>query len=292
MTSPNPSPLDALAGLLEERRRYENWLEQLSARSSESPQHVVERVRSDYVSRLQTVTSQLRARASDLETSAGEFEQRSAALLTEETARRDERAEAELRSAVGEYSSEEAQGILTRCDEEIARLSSDRDAVNAELTRIRDVLESVKEPAPPPPAPMRPTATPAAASAPVPPPPHAPPPLHGTDPSAFDELAFLQSVVQPRDAAPHAASGSDFAPPSPVGQPRRQAPAGEAAHREASAPGGSSSRTAAATPENLVSFLKDAPTEQVKTLRCQECGTMNYPTEWYCERCGGELAAM
>ncbi|MES2525192.1 MAG: hypothetical protein V4617_21050 [Gemmatimonadota bacterium] len=28
-----------------------------------------------------------------------------------------------------------------------------------------------------------------------------------------------------------------------------------------------------------------------KTLRCTECGTMNLPTEWYCERCGGELAA-
>lgn len=31
--------------------------------------------------------------------------------------------------------------------------------------------------------------------------------------------------------------------------------------------------------------------EAVKSLKCQECGTMNFPTEWYCERCGGELAA-
>ena len=31
---------------------------------------------------------------------------------------------------------------------------------------------------------------------------------------------------------------------------------------------------------------------QEKTLRCQDCGAMNYPTEWYCERCGGELAAL
>jgi uncharacterized OB-fold protein len=30
----------------------------------------------------------------------------------------------------------------------------------------------------------------------------------------------------------------------------------------------------------------------VKTLKCQECSTMNYPTEWYCERCGAELAAL
>jgi len=51
---------------------------------------------------------------------------------------------------------------------------------------------------------------------------------------------------------------------------------------------GVSLRQAAGTP----AFLKGMPTEQVKTLKCQECGTMNYPTEWYCERCGGELAAM
>ena len=29
-----------------------------------------------------------------------------------------------------------------------------------------------------------------------------------------------------------------------------------------------------------------------KTLKCPECGTANYPTEWYCERYGGELATM
>ena len=48
----------------------------------------------------------------------------------------------------------------------------------------------------------------------------------------------------------------------------------------------------ALTPGSIPAFLKDMPTEQIKTLKCQECGTMNYPTEWYCERCGGELAAM
>lgn len=36
---------------------------------------------------------------------------------------------------------------------------------------------------------------------------------------------------------------------------------------------------------------KPAGSEPAKTLRCTECGTMNFPTEWYCERCGGELAA-
>jgi hypothetical protein len=36
----------------------------------------------------------------------------------------------------------------------------------------------------------------------------------------------------------------------------------------------------------------DARRENEKTLKCAECGAMNYPTEWYCESCGGELSAL
>jgi uncharacterized OB-fold protein len=32
--------------------------------------------------------------------------------------------------------------------------------------------------------------------------------------------------------------------------------------------------------------------EVAKTLKCKECGTMNLATEWYCESCGAELAAL
>ncbi len=57
--------------------------------------------------------------------------------------------------------------------------------------------------------------------------------------------------------------------------------------------------TAADTPGSTVT----APEEKVqvgpiedptakKTLKCQECGAMNRPTEWYCESCGAELAAI
>ena len=44
--------------------------------------------------------------------------------------------------------------------------------------------------------------------------------------------------------------------------------------------------------EAVPAFLRDVPQEQTKTLRCGDCGAMNYPTEWYCERCGAELAGM
>jgi len=39
-------------------------------------------------------------------------------------------------------------------------------------------------------------------------------------------------------------------------------------------------------------IFKDKMTETAKTLKCAECGAMNYPTEWYCERCGAELASL
>ena len=38
---------------------------------------------------------------------------------------------------------------------------------------------------------------------------------------------------------------------------------------------------------------EDRPSTTVaKTLKCGECGSLNRPTEWYCERCGAELAAL
>jgi len=38
--------------------------------------------------------------------------------------------------------------------------------------------------------------------------------------------------------------------------------------------------------------LKSSVKGDVKTLKCGECGTMNDPTQWYCERCGAELSAI
>jgi hypothetical protein len=75
-----------------------------------------------------------------------------------------------------------------------------------------------------------------------------------------DELAFLRSVTEDdkNQPSPRRASGAQYQ----IDQD--------------------------ATP--LVPVDEDAPVE--KTLKCRECGTMNVPTEWYCENCGAELAAV
>ncbi|MEP7380032.1 MAG: hypothetical protein ABI910_00005 [Gemmatimonadota bacterium] len=327
MTSNDTNPIDALSGLLEERRRYEGWLDQLETRRAESPSHVVDRVRSDYLSRLDGVTQQLRGRASDLEDSATTLRERIAALQGEENTRRDERFELELRALVGEYEPEQAKDSMASCDEAIERLGSERGGLDSELSRITEVLALVSPPPPPEPEPVimlnddssrlvddsdsEPTiadveADSLAASS-------GDRPDRGDGramdtrlppaPSPTEELAFLRSVVDtPREesllsdrrptAAPRSEGGADLLPPPVLTAPRRPVTPLSSSIQSTREPLGGNSSSSILTPGSMPSFLKDMPTEQVKTLKCQECGTMNYPTEWYCERCGGELAAM
>jgi hypothetical protein len=266
MSTAMENPLDALTALLEERARYEQWLAQLEDRRSQTPPHVFDRVRRDYAGRLDDVMTQLRSRATDLDTSVASLDERVNALLAAETARRDARAEVELRAMVGEYETARAESELAACDADIDRLERERTEIASELHRMQQILALVRQPA---------ATAPAAPPAPVETPRAAPPS------GSFDELAFLHSVVD--RPAPAAASE----PASPVNGPMsldRQVP--EPAIRPLG------TMRSAPTPNATPAFLKDMPTEQVKTLKCQECGTMNYPTEWYCERCGGELAAM
>jgi hypothetical protein len=91
-------------------------------------------------------------------------------------------------------------------------------------------------------------------------------------------------------------SGPSRAIPFPSGA----APAATAAHQDElaflrsvtldSAPP-SSRITQNSAPASL--DREERPSQTVaKTLKCGECGSPNRPTEWYCERCGAELAAL
>jgi hypothetical protein len=289
MTNPE-TQMDVLHQLLEERSRYESWLAQLEARRGHTPHHVLERVRSDYSSRLEGVTGQLRGRAVELERSVQGLQARHGALVNEEEQRRDERAETELRAAVGEYSDEHARSAINACDEAIGLLMGQRDVVARELAELQGVLVQIFE-APGATAAATSVLAPVAAVVPT------PQPMERVEPApnAVDELAFLRSVVASPEAVPSVAlpaapaASADLLPPPVLTAPRRPATPLSTAiptPRAAANPAGG------LTPSAVQTFLKDVPAEQVKTLKCAECGTMNLPTEWYCERCGGELAAM
>jgi hypothetical protein len=128
-----------------------------------------------------------------------------------------------------------------------------------------------------------------------------PPPMPRADasrgasgkPNAFDELAFLSSVV-------NTPAGTLDAPPDERTSASPRQSEGEIVNT-ANDPGtvlqGGSARAASSPLAMNVSgnnpiIIKDRMTETAKTLKCAECGAMNYPTEWYCERCGAELASL
>jgi len=308
MSSSTQNPMDAVAALMDERGRYEAWLSTLETRRGATPNHVYDRVRGDYEARLRTVLEQLSGRASELQERADALRAQVADLQRQEDAHRDERAEAELRAAVGEHTPERWAEIRERADAEIGRLSAARQEITADLDRVREVLTvartSREQAAPAQRAPSAPTVIPAPAAAPAPSRRHdaeplvraadRPAPEASEEPSGFDELAFLKSVVGPR-GAPAGSAGTEATLADREARTGHVSNSGNPAGMQHGPPVAASSRVDTPrrpTLDSVPAFLKDVPAEQVKTLKCQECGTMNYPTEWYCERCGGELAAM
>jgi hypothetical protein len=144
----------------------------------------------------------------------------------------------------------------------------------------------------------------------------------------LDELAFLKAVttdVKPKPAPENAGSAKPAAPAAQVGS----APSAPAATPPPSPPGPPSPRKSvvfAPTPPpsveripdldaapGLITLDESSPTlrpstakkeaeprrqedareaQEGKALVCKECGTVNLPTEWYCEKCGAELSAL
>ena len=128
--------------------------------------------------------------------------------------------------------------------------------------------------------------------------PAAPAPAAQQKSNGFDELAFLSSVVDtpagtfdkaPTDMPDEKARRDTFAMRSQedaiTNLGARATPLDMASiEREGPPP------TSGGRPTSAIS--RDTSGEGVKSLKCGECGALNYPTEWYCERCGAELASL
>jgi hypothetical protein len=165
-----------------------------------------------------------------------------------------------------------------------------------------DTLEFLSEPFSSPDNEPEPAPPPAAAPAPAPPPqsagaprftpraaPRAPaaprPPAARAEPAPVDELAFLKSVTgeeERRGSSSRRSNESMARPAEALGT--IEPAAADATRVEPPAP-----PPAPAPPSTSAA---GSSTGNAKTLKCGECGTLNRPTEWYCERCGAELAAL
>lgn len=347
MRKADSSRLETLEALIAEKRKHETHLAKLEERRAATPEHVFNRLRDEYLTKL--TDAQVRA-AAEAESLSGGLEDDEAAVLEVEAklaSLEEERAEAQIRAEVEEWDPKEAQKKLTAMNAAISMAEKERDARKTVAERTRLLLAEARGGTPPKPQasvpggapPMRPTTAGIAGG------------------PNFDELAFLNSVVgrtstpgtpaprpskpivqpteakEPAPAAP--AAPTDLPPnipPSPAPPPPPAAavpapapePAPEPASASAPEPAVQSSlpleapsapapkapepapapppAAAAAEPaaeaeeEEEASGPLGRPTprtsQAIKTLKCAECGSMNYPTEWYCERCGGELAAL
>ena len=290
---------ETIESLLEQRAQYEQWLTKLDAAANNAPAAVRQKVRGDYEGRLRGVIERLRGHAATI---TGELERHQSAQADLDAQRRqaeEELAEAEVRHAVGEYTEEEWQQLSQESEGRLGGLREQLRSVGNEIARLAEVQSLISGPArtaapppapvierapppPPPPPPAEPVyEAPPVAAAPRPAPKPAPPPRQPEPAAPVDELAFLKSVAD-----------EDLKP-----APRRPSNPGMAQ------PGGATTRAVetapAPTPAPAPPPAAPAPTGAktgapgvAKTLKCAECGTLNRPTEWYCERCGAELAGI
>ena len=277
--------------LLEERTRLEAWLAKLDAAGDKTPAEVRGKVESDYRTRLDKVVSRLGEFVGDMEESLAAQRSMVESLSAEKQAAEERLAEAELRHTVGEFTDSQFEKVQSEVTGQVQKIDTDLNAAEAEIDRLTEVLAVArKEPEPTPAAPIeeltvpdavggeeqgevvgRPSGSTVAVDE---------SDLEGAGKSAgrqdsgqtnaFDELAFLKSVTEDEEQGPSAARASGgLRIPDEVLQGAGSG-AGEVAQQ---------------APERSKSGA-------VKTLKCQECGTLNLPTEWYCERCGAELAAL
>jgi len=266
----------AIQNLLEERRQVERWLRRLDMAGDKTPEQVRKKVRADYSKRLDAILAELQGYRDELNGALQQHREVRDGLAKQEEDASENLAEAELRHTVGEYDAEKWQGIRSEILDALVKIREQLKASQAEISQLEEVLDAIDAPsaleepgepavaeleeaeAPPPQAAASPPAAPEVAE------------LEGTDEAAeegeakkgdADEMAFLQSVI----------SGDRSA--------------------EALAKGRGSGKAAAAKQDGENKSRPSKGTAK-KTVKCGDCGTLNLPTEWYCENCGAELTAL
>jgi len=281
---------NSIEALLEQRAQFEQWLAKLDSTANKAPQAVRQKVRADYEARLRGVIERLRSHAATI---ADELHRHQATKGELDGLRRqaeEELAEAEVRHTVGEFGEDEWRRISEESDNRLSGLRDQLKTVGNEIARLAEVQgliaapvrvpdaaavaqtpahEDMIERSPLPPPPMEPVAE---APPPQRPAPKAPPKAreHEHAGAPVDELAFLKSVAD------------EEAKPAPTRRPSNPGVSGSA----------QGSRAVETAPPPPSPGGKTGAPGVAKTLKCGECGTLNRPTEWYCERCGAELAGV
>jgi hypothetical protein len=281
MSKPTTDSDATIESLLEQRSQYEEWILRLETSGDKASPAVRERVRGDYEARLESVMEQLRGRSAGIGEELERQHASQAALDRERRSAEEALAEAEVRHTVGEYTEDEWRRLNEQSRKNIEQLRGKLREIGAEITRLTELQAQI-------------SGTSGAASAPPPPPPA--PPARTARPEIIEQSPFVT----------HLAEEPNLVPPAPAkSQPQSQPPGDELAFlksvsdepsrtsRRPSNPGmPAQTATAAPRPAEAPAAPAKVASGVAKTLKCGECGTLNRPTEWYCERCGAELAGV
>ncbi len=283
---------DAVQTLLQEKERIEAWLERLEATADATPEHVRAKVEHDYRSRLADVMTELHGHRDELESAHAEFAVERARLAGEESAASERLAEAELRHSVGEYDEQTWTALKSEILESLVQIRESLQGIDTEMMGLDNVLVLLREPHQPPKereAPVEPTGDVVAASA-LPPVADPRQPMPQTDP--LDDSHLLKLETEDSQVPVVSEARGEFQHPGDGSAPQTGRLSEEEA--EAAAMGEQVSLgIGAGRGVRPVQGDGSAPSiSSAKTLLCEECGTPNLPTEWYCERCGAELEAV
>lgn len=305
MTDQNPRAAGEIDELLASRQQISEWLQRLDSAGSKVPAAVRDRVRSDYEGRLAGVVEQLRGHSTAISDSLEGLRRELAGQERRRAAEEEALAEAQLRYSVGEYSESEWHAHEERSGTKLEQYGAEVHRLGTEITRLEDVLAQI-------------------AGAPVVAVEHASAteadrvgageaasefqletntfitiddaPSDPRTQSVFDVSSALPTApdpaLEPVPAEPALPDAPKFTPRGGAIPPR---PRASAAHR---AVDDEMAFLKSVTPEPPRAIATEPrvspPSTSVagKTLKCQDCGTLNRPTEWYCERCGAELSAV
>lgn len=291
--------------LLASRQQISEWLHRLGSAGSKVPESVRERVRSDYEARLSGVVDQLRSHSTAISDSLSGLRRQLAEQEREQGAEEEALAEAQLRYTVGEYSERDWRKHEERSGTQLERHGAEIHRLGEEIMRLEDVMAqiagapAVAEEAEPVTIEKSADGEDGAEAYQLQTDPFITLDDAPADPrtqSVFDEAPAFPSdpdpAMEPVPAEPAVPEAPRFTPRGGVIPPR---PRPSASHKAVDdelaflksvspeAPRATATETRVSPPQASVG---------TKTLKCQDCGTLNRPTEWYCERCGAELSAV
>ena len=289
----------SIEDLLSEREQFTMWLSRLDENADQASDKVRDKIRGDYQTRLEAIMEELGSHSDSIAEQLADHRGTQEDLTARETSAREERAEAEMRHTVGEYDDDEWNKLKEMADEQLEKIGSDLTGVTDEIERLAGVQALIASRPAPEEEPAVDEETSAEADESV-------ISISAGDDADSEEGEEGAAMGAPKFTPRGADTGGKSSPPRTLRFPGADVKEDslneldflKSVSDEESAGAATEEEPASAEPESAPDVAASATDTdsggqtQAKTLKCAECGELNRPTEWYCERCGAELASL